>query len=121
MIAEFQHDGFGAASSENLLEVGASDPFQRGELQVLGRHERAVQGADQIQPLGGVDLMTITSLVDGSVLLSGGASWSVGSNSSLRGGFFFGFGDDTVDLTTGLGSEYGAQPSVGYVSFSHVC
>jgi hypothetical protein len=119
LIAEYQHDGFGAASSTELLGVVTSDPFERGELQVLSRDALAVQGSYQVHPLWGIDLLTITSLVDGSVLLSGGASWSVGSNSSLRGGFFLGFGDDTIDLATGLGSEFGGRPSVGYVSISH--
>ena len=119
LIAEYQHDGFGAASSHDLIGVVASGPFQRGELQVLSRDALAVQASYQIHPLWGIDLLTITSLVDRSALLSGGVSWSVGSNSSLRGGFFLGFGDDTVDPGTGFGSEFGAQPSVGYLSISH--
>ena len=119
LIAEYQHDGFGAASSEDLFDVVMSDPFLRGELQVLSRDVLAVQASYQIHPLWGVDLLTITSLVDGSALLSGGGSWSVGSNSSLRGGFFIGIGDDTFDLSTGFRSEFGARPSVVYVSLSH--
>ena len=122
LITEYQHDGFGAASSNDLLGVvtsGPSGPFQRGELQVLSRDALAVQASYQIHPLWGIDLLTITSLVDGSALLSGGGSWSVGSNSSLRGGFFLGIGDDSVDLSTAFGSEFGSQPSVGYVSLSH--
>ena len=98
LIAEYQHDGFGAAGSEDLLDVVASDPFQRGELQVLGRDALAVQGSYQIRPLWGIDLLTITSLADGSGLVSGGASWSVGVNSSLRGGFFLGFGDEILPV-----------------------
>jgi len=96
-----------------------SDPFQRGELQVLGRDALAVQASYQIHPLWGVDLLTITSLADGSGLVSGGGSWSVGANSSLRGGLFLGFGDDTLDPSTGIGSEFGARPPVGYVSLSY--
>ena len=119
LIAEYQHDGFGAASSDDLFRVAMSDPFRRGELQVLSRDAFAVQASYQIHPLWGIDLLTITSLVDGSALLSGGGSWSVGSNSSLRGGFFLGFGDDTVDPVTGFGSEFGGRAGVGYVSISH--
>ena len=120
VIAEYQHDGFGAASSGQLFDVVQSDPFQRGELQVLSRDVAALQASYQIHPLWGIDLLTLTSLVDGSFLLSGGATWSVGSNSTLRGGFFLGFGDDTIDPETGvLGSEFGAQPNVGYVSLAH--
>ena len=119
LIVEYQHDGFGAASSEDLFDVSTSDPFSRGELQVLGRDVLAVQASYQIHPLWGIDLLTITSLVDGSGLVSGGGSWSVGANSSLRGGFFLGFGDDTVDPSTGIGSEFGVRPPVGYVSLSH--
>ena len=119
VIAEYQHDGFGAAGPEDLLAVVTSDPFQRGELQVLGRDALAVQGSYQIARLWGIDLLTITSLADGSGLVSSGASWSVGANSSLRGGFFLGFGDDTLHPITGIGSEFGARPPVGYVSLSH--
>ena len=119
LITEYQHDGFGATSSGDLLGVVMSDAFQRGELQVLSRDAFAVQASYQIHPLWGIDLLTITSLVDGSALLSGGGSWSVGSNSSLRGGFFLGIGDDTVDPGTGFGSEFGGRPSVGYLSISH--
>ena len=122
LIAEYQHDGFGAASSADLLGIvtsGPSDPFQRGELQVLSRDALAVQASYQIRPLWGIDLLMIASLVDGSSLLSGGGSWSAGPNSSLRGGFFLGIGDDTVDLGTGFGSEFGGRPSVGYLSISH--
>ena len=119
LIAEYQHDGFGAASSGDLLGVVMSDPFQRGELQVLSRDVLAVQASYQIHPLWGIDLLTLTSLVDGSALLSGGASWSVGSNSSLRGGFFIGIGDDTVDPDAEFGSEFGGRASVAYLSISH--
>ena len=119
LIAEYQHDGFGAGSSDELLGVLTAGPFQRGELQVLSRDAIAVQVSYQIRPLWGIDLLTITSLVDGSALLSGGGNWSVGSNSSLRAGFFLGIGDDTVDLITGFGSEFGSRPTVGYLSISH--
>ena len=119
LIAEYQHDGFGAASSDDLFGVLMSAPFQRGELQVLGQDALAVQASYQIHPLWGIDLLTITSLVDGSVLLSGGGSWSVGSDSSLRGGFFIGIGDDTVDPDAEFGSEFGGRASVAYLSISH--
>ena len=119
LVAEYQHDGFGAASSEDLFGVVMSDPFQRGELQVLSRDVLAVQASYQIHPLWGIDLLTLTSLVDGSALLSGGGSWSVASNSSLRGGFFLGFGDDTVDPDARFGSEFGGRASVAYLSISH--
>ena len=120
LIVEYQRDGFGAGSSDDLLGVLSASPFQRGELQVLSRDVAALQASYQIHPLWGIDLLTLTSLVDGSFLLSGGATWSVGSNSTLRGGFFIGFGNDTIDPETGvLGSEFGAQPNVGYVSLSH--
>ena len=75
LIAEYQHDGFGAAGSEDLLDVVASDPFQRGELQVLGRDALAVQGSYQIRPLWGIDLLTVRAWRTGGVVP--GASWSV--------------------------------------------
>ena len=97
------------------LRTAQSSAFQRGELQLFA-HD--AQASYQIHPLWAADLLALASLSDGSVLLSGGATWAFGSNSSLRGGFFVGFGDDALGLTA-IGSEFGLTPTVLYLSLTH--
>ena len=118
VILEYQRDGFGAADSGDLFRTAQSSAFQRGELQLFARDALATQASYQIHPLWAADLLALASLSDGSVLLSGGATWAFGSNSSLRGGFFVGFGDDALELTA-IGSEFGLTPTVLYVSLTH--
>jgi hypothetical protein len=118
VIVEYQHDGFGAADSDALFRTTLSAPFQRGELQLLSRDALAGQVSYQIHPLVGTDLLALTSLSDGSLLLSGGVTWGFGSNSSLRGGTFIGLGDDALQPTT-IGSEFGLTPTVLYLSLTH--
>ncbi len=118
VVAEFQHDGFGAADSDELIEVALSDPFSRGELQVLGRDEVALSGAYQIHPLWSVDLLTLISLVDGSGLVAPAGSYSVGTDVSLRGGVFLSYGPSGGDIEGGLRSEYGSVPASAYLSLT---
>ena len=117
LIVEYQRDGFGAADSDELFQTQLSSAFQRGELQLLARDALATQASYQIHPLWAADLLALTSLSDGSVLLSGGGTWAFGSNSSLRGGAFVGFGDDVLGLTA-VGSEFGVTPTVLYLSLT---
>ena len=118
VVAEYQRDEFGASTSDDLFQVALSSAFLRGEQQVLARDALATQASYQIHPLWAADLLALTSLSDGSVLLSGGASWAFGSNSSIRGGLFVGVGDD-ASAPTRIGSEFGLTPTVLYVSLTH--
>lgn len=115
-VFEYQHDGFGAASSAELLEVVNSPPFIRGELQVLGRDELAAQGSYQLHPLWTLELLLLGNLNDPSALLSPAASYSVSDEVSARGGLFFGFGDDTPSQASPIPSEYGLVPAYLYLS-----
>jgi hypothetical protein len=117
LVVEYQHDGFGAADADELPAVLGSEAFRRGELQVLGRNEFAVQASYQVHPLAGVSLVTLWNASDRSVLLGPGVSWDALSFLSLRAGAYFGLGDGRTAL--GLpASEYGAVPASGYVSGS---
>ena len=118
LIVEYQREGFGAADSDELFQTALSSAFQRGELQLLARDALAAQASYQIHPLLAADLLALTSLSDGSVLLSGGGTWGFGSNSSLRAGAFVGFGDDALGPTA-IGSEFGLTPTVLYLSLTH--
>jgi len=118
LIVEYRRDDFGAADPDELFETTLTAPFQRGEMQLLGRDALAGQASYQVHPLWAVDLLTLGSLSDGSILLSGGVSWAFGSNSSLRGGAFVGVGDDALGPAV-IGSEFGAAPTVLYLSLTH--
>jgi hypothetical protein len=117
-IVEVQYDGFGAARASELLAVTASAPYAQGEMQTLGRWTAAAQASWQIHPLVSTDLMGLVNLADGSALVAPGVSWSVTSSASLRAGAFVGAGAGTVDPLTGLASEYGPVPVLGYAALS---
>ena len=121
---EYQYDGFGAESGRDLIPTILSVPYSRGELQVLGRHETAIQAAWQASPLVSVEWLTLWSLSDGSVLLSPAASLSLSNEVTGRAGLFLGFGSETrppppipgAPDTELPASEYGVVPASLYVS-----
>jgi len=117
-LVELQYDGFGAARSSKLLDVVASAPYQHGEMQVLGRWTAAAQASWQATPLVSTDAMALMNLGDGSALLAPGLSWSLTAAASLRAGAFVGVGAGTSDPRSGLGSEYGSIPVLGYIALS---
>lgn len=118
VVGEYQHEGFGAADAGDLIEVVLSDPYSRGELQVLGQNELALSGSYQLHPLWSLELLGLLNLGDGSVLLAPAAGYSAASEVALRGGIFFSFGDSSVDVESGVGSEYGPVPASAYVSLT---
>lgn len=121
---EYQYDGFGAASGLDLVPTILSAPYARGELQVLGQHETALQAVWQASPLVSVEWLTLWSLSDGSVLLSPAASLSLSNEVTGRAGLYFGLGSETLSVPQVPGaldvdlpaSEYGVLPSSLYVS-----
>lgn len=117
VAAEYQRDGFGAAGAAEIVDVVLSEPFSRGELQVIGRDETAVQASYQVHPLLSAELLALWNLGDGSVLLVPAVTYLVSNEVTARGGCFFGFGTDAA--SGGLpGSEYGPVPSSLYVSLT---
>ncbi len=117
IAAEYIHDDFGASSGTDIGRVLSAEPLSRGELQVLGRDEVALQLAWQAHPLAGTDLLTLWNASDGSVLLARGASFSVSNETTARIGLFLGLGREPADATT-LRSEYGSAPFSVYASVS---
>jgi hypothetical protein len=114
-VVEYQYDGFGARSADDLLAVAASPAYRRGELQVLGRNELMAQATYQVHPLVVVGALTLWNLGDGSALLTPSVSWDAGRAFTVRGGLYAGFG--AGETAGGLpGSEYGIVPITGYVS-----
>ncbi len=118
LVLEYQHDDFGAASADRLLDVVFSDPLARGELQVLGRDEVAAQAAYQLHPLLGTSLLLLCNLNDPSVLIFPGASYSVSNEVTLQGGLYLGLGDGTVQDPLDIPSEYGIVPTTVYLSLT---
>jgi len=114
-VLEYQYDGFGAPSADSLIAVATSPAFQRGELQVLGRHELAAQASYQVHPLVQIGLLGLGNLGDGSVLVTPSFAWDAAREVSVRGGVYVGLGKDRA-ADGAPGSEYGAVPPTGYLS-----
>jgi len=120
VVIEYQRDGLGAASPDELLQVVASRAYAQGEMQVLGRDTGAMQVSWQIHPLASASALVLGSLRDGSFIVGPGLGYSVSPSVSFRLGAFAGSGQDaSVDGgTLRFGSEYGATPGIVYTSMS---
>ena len=118
IVIEYQHDGLGATSPDELLTRASSRAFAQGEMQVLGRDTGVLQLSYPLHPLVSASALWLGSLRDGSFLVSPGLGYSATESLALRFGAFFGVGDDPVveNLTPTLASEYGALPGVLFVS-----
>jgi len=121
LLAEYQRDGFGAANSQELIPVALSVPYQRGQMQVLGRDEVVALASYEVDPLWVPQVLVIWNLNDPSALLSPAFSYSASEATTVQAGAFFGVGASTSDVEipgVGLlpGSEYGSVPATGYVS-----
>jgi hypothetical protein len=115
VVLEYQRDGFGAASSDDLIGTVLSEPARRGELQVLGRDEVVVQGSLEVHALVSVDALVIWNLNDPSALLGPAALYSAADEVAVRGGVFLGAGKGATPGGR-LGSEFGAVPATAYLS-----
>ena len=128
VILEYQRDGYGATNPDDYLGVLLSDPYSRGEMQVIGRNETALQAAWQASPLLTADFLTMWNMNDGSFLLSPAATYSVSNEMYVRGGLFFGIGENERWIAPPIdpdgpevrvpGSEYGVVPSSVYISLT---
>ena len=107
-----------ASGADEYLELLQSAPFQRGEYQVLGRDEVALQGSYQVHPLVSVTGFGLWNANDGSVLLSPNLSFSTSNETTVSGGIYFGFGASDVTPARPLPSEYGLSGVTGYMSVS---
>ena len=117
-VLEYQHDGLAAANADEYVRLFQTDPFLRGELQVLGRNETAFQASYQIHPLWNIAAMWLWNLNDKSTLISPSFAYSASDEASVTGGVFFGFGDDDPTETLPLPSEYGLAGTTAFFSVS---
>jgi len=127
LAGEYQYDGFGAGSGGEIVQTALSDPYRRGEMQVLGRHEVALQASWQATPLLATEGLVLWNASDGSLLVSPAASLSLSNEVEGRAGLYLGFGPETLPPPPGpLGSErsglpaseYGVVPASLYVSIA---
>ena len=118
VLVEYQHDQLGAASPDELLSVATGRAFARGEMQTLGRDVGALQLSCQLHPLLSASNLVLASLRDGSFLLAPGLGYSATESVGVRVGAFLGVGRDGAleGLTPRLGSEFGAIPTVLFLS-----
>jgi hypothetical protein len=107
---------FAASSAAGLTAVLLSAPFQRGELQALGRDVTAGEVTYQIHPLVAGELLVLWDLRDGSLLVAPGASLSASNDVTVRAGAYLSAGRGAS--LAGLGSEFGNVPRFGYASVS---
>jgi len=118
VLVEYQHDRLGASSPHGYLDVLRSDPFLRGELQVIGRDEAAFQASVQVHPLWSVAGLWLWNLNDRSALISPSLAYSVSDNAALAAGILVGVGQDEASPDRPLPSEYGPAGVTGYLSLS---
>lgn len=118
LVVEYQHDGLGGAGSAEYLSVLESDPFARGELQVLGRDETAAQARYQLHPLWNLSMLWLWNLNDRSSLLGPSFAYSAGNEVTIMGGLFMGFGDQSPGSPGQPASEYGALNTTAFLSVS---
>ena len=118
IVIEYQHDGLGATSPDELLAGANSRAFAQSEMQVLGRDTGVLQLSYPLHPLVSASALWLGSLRDGSFLVSPGLGYSATESLALRLGAFFGLGDEPVASgpAWALTSEYGALPRVLFVS-----
>ncbi len=92
-VLEYQHDGFGAARRQDYEALLRSDPFVRGELQVLGRDQAVMQAVYQVHPLWELTGLALWNLNSGSAILGPGFSHSLSDAATVSGSVFAELGD----------------------------
>lgn len=111
LSGEAYYQGVGAASPDDYLVQATGDRYARGELWALGRWYGAASVSWQAAPRLGTAAFALVNLADGSAMLGPNLSWSVGDNSSVVGGAYFGLGARPGDVTLQTLLEAGLGPS----------
>lgn len=118
LIVEYQRDNLAAADPSEYLKLVLSNPFRRGEFQVLGRDETVLQASYQFHPLWSLGGLWLWNLNDRSALLSPTLAYSAGNEVSITGGVYIGLGESTITVERPLPSEFGLTGTTGYASLS---
>ena len=118
LVVEYQRDNLAAADQSEYLEIVLSNPFRRGEFQVLGRDETVLQASFQFHPLWSLGGLWLWNLNDRSALLSPTLAYSAGNEVSITGGIYIGLGESAITVERPLPSEFGLSGTTGYASLS---
>ena len=114
-VLEYQHDGFGAAERGEYADLLVSDPFARGELQVLGRDQALVQAAYQVHPLWELTGLALWNLNSGSVILGPGFSHSLSDAATISGSVFAEIGEAIPEEAVPEEADFRAPPVNAYL------
>ena len=115
---EYQRDGLGAVSPDDLLRVFASPQFRRSEFQVFGQDETMLSMSYELTPLWNVSVFGLHNLNDGSTLLAPTVGYNAGPNTSVSASVYFGLGPDETTATRPLPSAYGLVSPIGIMMVS---
>jgi hypothetical protein len=118
VVVEYQRDGFGARDAAGLGPVLLSQPFRRGELQVLGRDVVAAQLQYQVHPLIAGELLVLWDAGDGSALAGPAVQVSASNDVAVRAGAFLPAGRGGRSPPGAPGSEFGIAATFGFASVS---
>jgi len=113
LLGEYHYSGFGLHDPREAAQGLAVDPalqerFLRGDTQTLGRHNLGVQASYPVNEAINAGLLILTSLRDGSGLVSPSVVWDVRRNVSVLGGVFAPWGARSSGNV--IRSEYGGTP-----------
>lgn len=114
-VLEYQYDGFGAARRQDYEDLLRSDPFVRGELQVLGRDQAVVQAVYQVHPLWELTGLALWNLNSGSVILGPGFSHSLSDAATFSASVFAEFGETIPEEAIPAEAGIRAPPVNAYV------
>jgi hypothetical protein len=113
LLGEYHYSGFGIEDAEDAARILAADTtlqkrFLRGDTQTLGRHNLGLQASYPVNEAVTAAFLVLTSVRDGSGLLSPSAVWDVRRNVTLLAGAFAPWGPRPSGGV--LRSEYGGTP-----------
>ncbi len=113
VIVELHWNGAGESAREQYLSTLLTPDYAVGEIYLLGRAHVATAWSYLLTDLSRLSLSTITSVVDGSTLLTPAYYWDAAENASLSAGAILGLGR-RVD-TSFVADEFGYYPYVFFV------
>ncbi|MFO7783295.1 MAG: hypothetical protein ACQET7_04575 [Thermodesulfobacteriota bacterium] len=113
LLGEYHYSGFGLHDPREAARLLATDRplqkrFLRGDTQTLGRHNLGLQASYPVNEAANAGLLILTSLRDGSGLVSPSVVWDVRRNVSLLAGAYAPWGPRPSGNV--LRSEYGGTP-----------
>ncbi len=120
---EYHLNGAGVSRTRDYDRLLDDRTYAAGGVFLLGRHYVAPSLAWQLTPLWSVQLPVLWNLTDRSAFLSPAFEYGCFQNGSVSGGVLFGLGRSTgaspLQSSWDARSEFGAFPTLGFVSLSY--